>query len=117
MTGGTLVDDLDDPFDNAHVTGNVSNTRGHRPRAATYGGPLRHGHPTERSRPYSAYGAAEDNDFDSPFADSRAPSNNRPILESYRQASIASNSGVRAIALFDFNAVEVSVRLTSSRIP
>jgi hypothetical protein len=115
-TGGTLVDDLDDPFDNAHATGNVSNSRGHRPRAASYGGSLRYT-PSERSRSYSTYGAADDDEFDSPFADNRGLSNRRTILESNHQSPIASNPGVRAIALFDFNAVEVSARLAFPLIP
>ncbi|EKM83615.1 hypothetical protein AGABI1DRAFT_117111 [Agaricus bisporus var. burnettii JB137-S8] len=103
-SGGTLVDDLDDPFDNAHGSGSISSSQGHRPRAASYGGALQ-SKLSPRPRSYSLYGDPEADD--SPFADNAGLSNRRTVIEPRHRPPISSNTGgVRAIAVFDFDAVE-----------
>lgn len=116
-TGGTLVDDLDDPFDNVHAGASTSTSRGHVARTASLGGGLQYPYPNQSlplSRARPAYGTAEDDDgrFDSSFSVTQKKPNQNSYFQPRPELIRGLNSGggmSRAIALFDFKAVEVIV--------
>ncbi|KAF9455000.1 DUF500-domain-containing protein [Macrolepiota fuliginosa MF-IS2] len=115
-TGGTLVDDLDDPFDNAYAVAVASApvSRGHVPRAASLGGDFRP--PSNRSLPafrsQHSYDAADENDEifpGPPPSTQQKPANVQPLrITPKPQVNRSSYPGgvARAVALFNFNAVE-----------
>jgi len=113
-TGGTLVDDLDDPFGNAYAITGAPVSRGHVPRATSLGGDFRpHSNrslPASRSQ-YS-YNAADENDDIFPESSSgtqQKPANIQPSHTAPKPpVNRPSHSGgvARAVALFNFNAVE-----------
>lgn len=117
-TGGTLIDDLDDPFGNAHAVTNAPIARGHVPRATSLGGDFGFSR-SNRSLPASssqyAFDATDTND--GPFSASPFPGTQRKSVQQSHampkpEVNRSSYPGeVRAIALFNFNAVEVSFPL------
>ncbi|KXN81111.1 hypothetical protein AN958_06065 [Leucoagaricus sp. SymC.cos] len=118
-TGNTLVTDLDDPFDNAIAASIIPTTRGHVPRATSLSGDFKYSYsngspsPASRSRSQSTYDTAEDYDNiypHSPLSDPQTRTSQQQIYIKPKPEltrSLDSEEGLaRAIALFDFKAVE-----------
>jgi len=115
QTSGTLVDDLDDPFDNVHsqATASTQVSRRHTPRATSFGGDFTysrtHGS-APVSRSHSVYGAPfEKGDFTSgsPFSDTQRRLSYFSSTTPEPQPSHPGERGVvHAVAQFDFKAVE-----------
>lgn len=117
-TSNTLVGDLDDPFDNVHgqTTSNVQTYRGHTPRATSLGGKFNFSRSAPASRSQSMHGITYDDQDDfpssSPFSDtSRKLSYTSPTMqksELTRPPHLGERDATRAVARFDFKAVEVT---------
>jgi len=116
-TNNSLVADLDDPFDNNNAVNIISVTRGHIPRAASLGGNFKYPHshgvsfPASNFRSQSMHDFVENNDTalldPSPFSESQ---NEFSYIQPKPQLMRPLDPGegiARAIALYDFKAVEV----------
>jgi len=116
-TNSSLVADLDDPFDNNNAVNIISVTRGHIPRAASLGGNFKYPHshgvsfPASNFRSQSMHDFVENNDTaildPSPFSESQ---NEFSYIQPKPQLMRPLDPGegiARAIALYDFKAVEV----------
>jgi hypothetical protein len=122
-TGNTLVTDLDDPFDNVNATMSVpSAIRGHVPRATSLGGNFKYSSNGSassafRSRSQSTYHTTEDHDdsfSNSPFSDPQKRMGQHSYMKPKPELTRSLEPGeglARAIALFDFKAVEVDAAL------
>lgn len=117
-TSNTLVGDLDDPFDNVHgqMTSNVQTSRGHTPRATSLGGNFKFSPSAPASRSQSTYGtpfSRDDFSSSSPFSNTlQKLSHTSPTTqksESTQPPPSGERAANRAIARFDFNAVEVTI--------
>jgi len=117
-TNNSLVADLDDPFDNNNAVNIISVTRGHIPRVASLGGNFKHPHshgvsfPASNFRSQSMHDLPENNDTaildPSPFSE---PQNEFSYIQPKPQLMRPLDPGegiARAIALYDFKAVEVN---------
>jgi len=117
-TNNSLVADLDDPFDNNNAVDLASIAKGHIPRAASLSGnfehPRSHGVPFPASnfRSQSMHDFAENNDTaipdPSPFSESQNEFSYIQPKPQLMQLLEPGEGIARAIALYDFKAVEVN---------
>ena len=121
-TGNSLVADLDDPFGNNNAVNVAPVTTKHIPRAASLGGSFKYSYsdglssPASISRSQSMHGSAEDNKIaflgsSSPFFEAQKGSSYIQPKPQLLQPLKPGEGSARAIALYDFKAVEVNASL------
>jgi len=121
-TGNSLVADLDDPFGNNNGVNVAPVTTKHIPRAASLGGSFKYPYsdglssPASISRSQSMHGSAEDNNIallgsSLPFFEAQKGSSYIQPKPQLLQPLKSGEGLARAIALYDFKAVEVNASL------
>jgi len=118
-TNNSLVADLEDPFDNNNAVNIISVTRSHIPRAASLGSKYPHSHgvsvPASNFRSQLIYDSAENNTtavlHPSPFSESQNKISYIQLKPQLMRPLGPGEGLARAIALYDFKAVEVNARI------